>query len=232
MLASILITGGDEEQRKEKALWQTAEFLGKPPKNNPDFYLIEEEQSIKITQIRELKKRLSLKPFSSLNIVVLLNRAETMTIPAQNSLLKILEEPPLTSKIILTAPNPTALLPTIVSRCQLVRINETNHDPEESIFKIHLQFLNQILTSSPGQRILMSEEYSQTKEKAVEFCQNQLLTLRKVLHQETDKTSVKIALKPVQIAKIMRSLQKALVLLKSNVNPKILLENLLISYSI
>jgi len=228
MLASILITGGDPEQRKEKALAQAADFLGTTPENNPDFYLIEEEQSIKITQIRELKKRLSLKPFSSLNIVVLLNRAETMTVPAQNSLLKILEEPPSTSKIILTAPNPGALLPTIVSRCQLIRLGETNHTPEESVFKTHLQFLNQVLTSSPGQRILLSEEYSQTREKAIEFCQNQLLVLRKILHQETNETT----LKPAQTAKIMRSLQKALVLLKSNVNPKILLENLLISYSI
>jgi DNA polymerase III delta subunit len=228
MLASILITGGSPEQRREKALTQAAEFLGTAPENNPDFYLIEEDQSIKIAQIRILKEKLSFKPFSSLNIVVLLNRAESMTIPAQNSLLKILEEPPLTSKIILTAPNPGALLPTIVSRCQLIRLRETAMAPEESVFKTHLQFLNQVLAASPGQRILLSEEYSQNKEKAIEFCQNQLLVLRKILHQEAHET----ALKPAQTAKIMRSLQKALVLLKSNVNPKILLENLLISYSI
>lgn len=234
MLSSILITGGNAEKRKEKALLLANDFLDSHWENNPDFHLIEGENSIKIAQIRELKGKLSLKPFSSLTTVTLIDQAEKMTIPAQNSLLKILEEPPESSRFILTAPNPKSLLPTIVSRCQLVRIEQTSQDPEEGVFATHCQFLQEMIGATPGQRILLSEKYSQNNQEVLDFCQNQIRTLRKLLYQEVkkEKNLPLMNLTPRQMTKILRSLQKALFLLKSNINPRLLLENLLISYPI
>jgi len=234
MLASILITGGDAQKRQEKALLKAAEFLGGKTENNPDFYLIKEETSIKIAQIRELKEKISLKPFSAKAIVVVISEADKMTLPAQNSLLKILEEPPVSSRIILTAPGPKTLLPTIISRCQIIHLpTEIKVDPQ--ILNSQFLIFNSLLSASPGQKILLAEKYSQNQEQALAFCQNQLLFLRELLHQKTYKPNLRsrqINRNITQIAKIMRSLQQSLVLLKSNVNPRLLIENLLLSYPI
>lgn len=234
MLASILITGGNAQKRQAKALLKSADFLGNKTENNPDFFLIEEKTSIKIDQIRELKGKISLKPFSAKTVVVVISEADKMTLPAQNSLLKILEEPPVSSRIILTAPGPKTLLPTIVSRCQIIHLSdETKIDQE--ILDSQFSIVNSLLSASPGQKILLAEKYSQNQEQALEFCQNQLLFLREILHQKTyhpKSIRQQINLKTTQIARIMHSLQKSLILLKNNVNPRLLVENLLISYSI
>ncbi len=234
MLASILITGADQQKRKEKALTEAENFLGGKTENNPDFHLIEGEKSIKIAQIKEIKGVVSLKPFSSETIVVLINEAEKMTLPAQNSLLKILEEPPQSSRIILTAPCLKNLLPTITSRCQVTHLSDAKKN-DQSIFNSQLPIFNSISSSSPGQKILLAEKYSQTQEQALEFCQNQILFLREVLRQKarSSKTSrSQINLETKKIAQIIHLLQKGIILLKDNVNPRLLMENLLISYPI
>src|SRR4030043_1408378 len=234
MLASILITGGNAQKRQEKALLRATDFLGGKTENNPDFFLIKEETSIKIDQIRELKGKISLKPFSAKTVVVVISEADKMTLPAQNSLLKILEEPPQSSRIILTAPGPKTLLPTIVSRCQIIHLSdETKIDQE--ILNFQFSIFNSLLSAPPGQKILLAEKYSRDQEQALVFCQNQLLFLRELLHQKTyNPKSIyhQISLNTAQIARMMSSLQKGLILLKSNVNPRLLIENLLLSYQI
>lgn len=54
--------------------------------------------------------------------VYILERAETLNVAAANSLLKVLEEPPPYALFLLLAPHPDRLLPTILSRVQLVRL--------------------------------------------------------------------------------------------------------------
>jgi len=234
MLASILITGADKERRKERALTEAKNFLGSKTENNPDFHLIEGERSIKIVQIKEIKEKVALKPFSANNIVILINEAEKMTLPAQNSLLKILEEPPTSSKIILTTPSLKNLLPTITSRCQIIHLSD-KRKTDQKILSVQLPIFNSLFSASPGQKILLVEKYSQTQEQALEFCQNQILFLREILRQKVQnskRNSPQISLETKQIVKIIRRLQKSLILLKDNVNPRLLMENLLISYPI
>lgn len=73
---------------------------------------------IKIDQMTEMKKFVYLKPMSGRKRIFIINEAEKMTDEAANSHLKILEEPPLFSHIILISGNAALLLPTIKSRCQ------------------------------------------------------------------------------------------------------------------
>ncbi len=90
--------------------------------NHPDILHIKPAGSaIKIDQIRSLRNTLSLKPYEARHRVAILERAQEMTIPAFNALLKILEEPPERTTIILIANKSSDLLPTIVSRCQQIR---------------------------------------------------------------------------------------------------------------
>lgn len=76
--------------------------------------------SISIEQIRELRHMSTLKPLEGKRVVIIAE-AEQMTVQAANALLKILEEPPPTMFLILTASKVNALLPTILSRCQEIR---------------------------------------------------------------------------------------------------------------
>ena len=76
--------------------------------------------TIGIEQVREIRHAATLKPLEGRRVVIL-TEAEKMTIPAANSLLKILEEPPETTHLILTASQVSGMLPTILSRCQEIR---------------------------------------------------------------------------------------------------------------
>ena len=76
---------------------------------------------ILIDQIRALKRMVSLRSYEHGAKVYIISQAHCMTDDAQVSLLKILEEPPPNTYIILTATTDTALLPTIRSRCQQIK---------------------------------------------------------------------------------------------------------------
>lgn len=105
--------------------------------NHPDVGLIKPEASsersesrgsIKIGAIRELQKRLSLKPYEGKKKVVILDAAEDMTTGAANAFLKTLEEPPGETVIIMITSNLNSLLPTVASRCQIIRFNTLSNE--------------------------------------------------------------------------------------------------------
>lgn len=78
-------------------------------------------KQLKIEQIRHVISRLSLRPFSARYQVAVIDGADRMTDEAANSLLKILEEPPTHTRFMLLTSQVSDCLPTIISRCQLVR---------------------------------------------------------------------------------------------------------------
>jgi len=93
--------------------------------NHPDIYIIEPDgKSIKNKQIEEFQNNILLKPYESNKKVFIIEASDTMTISAQNRLLKILEEPPRYGIIILIAENFHSLLPTIRSRSQMIKFNK------------------------------------------------------------------------------------------------------------
>lgn len=92
--------------------------------NHPDVIHVKPTgATIKIAQVRALREALSMKPYEARMRVVIVTDAHAMNPSAGNALLKMLEEPPEHTILILTAPQSVDLLPTIVSRCQPVRFN-------------------------------------------------------------------------------------------------------------
>jgi hypothetical protein len=87
--------------------------------NHPDIITVapDEKGKIGIEAIHELQHSLQYQQYQSDNrrVAVILN-AETLTLPAENALLKTLEEPPAGTTLIVTASTPSALLPTVLSR--------------------------------------------------------------------------------------------------------------------
>ncbi|NRD77449.1 DNA polymerase III subunit delta' [Bacillus sp. BRMEA1] len=89
--------------------------------NHPDVHIVEPEGlSIKVDQIRELQAEFSKKGVESLKKVYLLFHADKMSVSASNSLLKFLEEPHAQTVAFLLTEQPQQILPTILSRCQVL----------------------------------------------------------------------------------------------------------------
>ncbi|MBN1428408.1 MAG: DNA polymerase III subunit delta' [Anaerolineae bacterium] len=90
---------------------------------HPDILTVKPEgTSIKIETIRDLQADLNLHPLEAHYRVALILDAHRLTDAAADALLKTLEEPPITARLILTAEVAEATLPTIVSRCQVLAL--------------------------------------------------------------------------------------------------------------
>ena len=88
---------------------------------HPDIEILKPQGAmIKLNQVRELQKALSFSPLDSQRRVCLILEAQKISLPAANALLKTLEEPPGGNHLILTSTAVRTLLPTIVSRCQVI----------------------------------------------------------------------------------------------------------------
>lgn len=107
-----------------------------------DYYeLGPDGKSIKVAQIRELQNVINIKPTFSKKSVYIIDDADLMTIEAQNSLLKTLEEPPEYAVIILIVHNERSILSTVKSRCVNIKFNKlSDKDIKKYFLKNDLNF--------------------------------------------------------------------------------------------
>ena len=107
-----------------------------------DYYeLGPDGKSIKVAQIRELQNVINIKPTFSKKSVYIIDDADLMTIEAQNSLLKTLEEPPEYAVIILIVHNERSILSTVKSRCVNIKFSKlSDKDIKEYFLKNDLNF--------------------------------------------------------------------------------------------
>ena len=98
-------------------------------------------KSIKVAQIRELQNVINIKPTFSKKSVYIIDDADLMTIEAQNSLLKTLEEPPEYAVIILIVHNERSILSTVKSRCVNIKFSKlSDKDIKKYFLKNDLSF--------------------------------------------------------------------------------------------
>ncbi len=92
--------------------------------NHPDVKVFEctEAASIKVAQIRELIGWARFHPLESGKKILIMEEVEKLSDSALNAFLKLLEEPPPSTSLILLAENPVELKPTLLSRCFRVRL--------------------------------------------------------------------------------------------------------------
>ncbi len=120
-MAFVLAKAINCERKKDDACETCLSCRGINARNFPDVMLIHPEGNvIKIEQMRTLRKIAYLKPMVGKKRVFIVTEAEKMTEEAANSLLKVLEEPPLFSYVILVTHNPFIIMSTIKSRCQIL----------------------------------------------------------------------------------------------------------------
>jgi DNA polymerase III delta prime subunit len=145
--------------------------------DNPDVLHIRPENSIGIEEIRTVTTFLSRQPIQSAHNTVIVHQAHLLTLPAQNAFLKTLEEPPANSQIYLVTDFPHQLLPTILSRVQLI---ESFLSPEEKDTSTAEELLRRFLAVGIGERLELIDRQEYTRETALQF----LSDLELVIHRD------------------------------------------------
>lgn len=129
---------------------------------NPDYAEITPDgKTLKIEQIRNLQARIVEKPITSRRKVYVIDDADLMSEESQNSLLKTLEEPPEYAVIILIVSNESRILPTIKSRCVIIKFQPLTSKEIKQVKPELSDDLIQLLEGS----LLNAENIEQKKEQ-------------------------------------------------------------------
>ena len=158
MIARLLISSSLDKRVEEikKILFQA----GFTP-NHPDLLYFPDDSKLGIAEARIIKKHFSLKPYSAKGRGVVLEDATNLTIEAQNALLKTLEEPPSEAILILGAPSDAKFLPTILSRCQIIRVQGIGDRAQEENYT---EDIEKLISSSNEERFEYIEKLKDREE--------------------------------------------------------------------
>lgn len=182
--------------------------LGRSLATDPDIVVVTDERSIKIAQIRELHQVVSVTPLTKQGHLVIISPAHMLTTPAQQALLKLLEEPPPATQIILTATNRQALLPTILSRCLVEGVGGA----EETVAgETTPSLIEQLVTLTTTQeKVTFIQNLPSKREELLPLLENEL---RRSVNYTAETWHWR------------QGLVETLAALRSNVNPQLCLEH-------
>lgn len=149
--------------------------------SHPDLIYLSHEKpaSIGVDDIREqVNDTIMIRPYSSYYKVYIIDEAEKMTVQAQNALLKTIEEPPEYAVIMLLTENADTLLPTIASRCVMLKLRNI----KDTLIKKYLMETMEVpdykadmctafAQGNMGRAILLanSEYFNEIREEAVQL---------------------------------------------------------------
>ncbi len=185
---------------------------------NPDIHILDgrEINSIGIEEVKNLQEDMQFKPFQERVQIAIIIDAKKLTTQAQNAFLKTLEESSDSTAYILLVNNEKDLLPTIISRSKKVYAIE-NHDKTEGkdIKEFCFELKNLIEAFSK------IESLSKDKIKSIEYLEQYLLTLQKILRQ-----SIKEGRNSSEIAQKISLVNITKGQILANGNRRLLFENL------
>lgn len=152
---------------------------------HPDLTVVQAENeggTLKVDQIRAARRTLVLKPYQSKYRVAIFLRFQEANDSAANALLKTLEEAPSYAVLVLTADSPEELLPTIVSRCEILRLRPLPIERVETFLKKHganeadARLISHISGGRPGYalRLLRNPEALSFRDEKLEELQTLL----------------------------------------------------------
>ncbi|MFA5532244.1 MAG: hypothetical protein WDA13_01420 [Candidatus Shapirobacteria bacterium] len=170
--------------------------------NNPDIFTINDQSGWTIELTRLLKKFLSQKPFNHQNKICLIYQAHNLNTESQNAILKTLEEPGENNYLILTTNKPSNLLPTIISRCHLVRLTDDNKDAAKSkIIQI---------TGNFNKDSAILDNLYKNKDQILPYLQDQLQIYQQILIENPNQSN----------NQIVKNLIKSINMINANVDPR------------
>ncbi len=178
---------------------------------------LEGKTSISIDQVHDLAGQLIYRALGESPRIVIISPAEKLTLPAQQALLKTLEEPPENTQIILVTEYREKLLPTILSRAVVFHdASSIIHIPSASS-SMYEQLQTQNITAC----LKLSDEWSKSKEETIEKLRKVLAEIRQQSHTNE---SYKILHDEKAIITCIEQLEK-------NVHAKLVLDHLFLILS-
>lgn len=213
---AFLITGSTKDTRmaeiqKKQKEWSISAF--------DVISVLREEGMTGIGQIRDFQHALMFTPYHSKQKMGVIHDAETLTVEAQNALLKTLEEPPARTILILETANPDLLLPTILSRCQIIHVSgDTNTQTTDSML-LCFKTIEHMMSLSIGKRIQWIDETMKTRNEAKIWVDEAIAAVRRVMLHNPALT----------LSTLTRRLLTARSQLAANVNPKLVLDCVVLS---
>lgn len=212
MIARALISPS-LEKRVEEIQRTLASHIPSGNTNHPDVLYFSSDSKLGIAEARIIKNHFSLRPYSAKGRVVVMEDASVLTLEAQNALLKTLEELPEYALFILGASSDANLLPTVLSRCEIVILSPAKPD-EGSLTNVSTSDIESLLQASIEGRF---DLIANLKEKE-EFLQ----ALVAYFHQDLNVYPRGVKLKFVH--ELLQAEQWA----KQNVNIRAILEYLML----
>ena len=216
---SFIITGGEKAQR----LTEISQRLIKLAISQFDTHrLLPEKTGIGIGQVRELQKKLQLKPYSSNQVAAIIEEAGSLTLEAQQALLKTLEEPPAGVIIFLESTNSSNLLPTIISRCQIINLTGDTK-PDQSALLQCINTLKQIIEKQKaGEKLQIIDTLPSKREELISWIDLAINGSR----QELLAKKPQLTLTKPQIVSLISKLFEAKTRLINNCNLKLVLDQI------
>ncbi len=219
-MQSLIIVSKDHKKGLKHAL----DICKENKIDSLDITTIKSDKAIGIEEVRTMQKGLILKPFKSQIKAVLIQNAESLTMQAQNAMLKTLEEPPNHTLIILSTTSKELLLSTICSRCRIFELEKEESMSEEEISE-NLNILTSLVSAGIGERLKIAQDEGKTQESAILWSEKMIIAARKkvIEHLEEDK-------QVYRYLNVLISIQRSYVTLKTtNANPRLTLETLLLN---
>jgi len=201
LFPSTLIIAKDKDTVDLKIGQICSDLNHKFDQNNPDILLINQDSGWGIDQVRKISNFLSQKPFSHQSKIIIVSEAQNLNTEAQNALLKVLEEPGQDNYIILTTNKTKSVLPTIISRCQTIKIFEKSNIKTKKEIDI---------TGDLIKDLTLSEKLGKNKEDILPLLENQLYFYQQELVKNPDQKT------KLLIEKIIKAIQ----MINANVDPK------------
>lgn len=208
--------------------------------NSPDLLIIKPEfagktanATIKIEKIRQLIRFLSLSPHSLGIKIAVIQAAHNLNQESANALLKTLEEPPKNSLILLISDKPSLILPTILSRCQKIRIAGIAYQINPKSQKL----FEQLVQGSVSEQFQLCSDLAERQKSLARVLNDWLVLIRDELLRQNQLADYTLNQNEVKLGKIAKLNRQELIdligqiiatknSLKRNVNPKLALENL------
>ncbi|MEG1500945.1 MAG: hypothetical protein RR396_03235 [Clostridiales bacterium] len=176
--------------------------------------------SLKIEQMRHLQNQAYLEPLEGKTKIFIVQDAHCLTESAANSLLKILEDPPSKTIIILLAENGHKLLSTILSRCRTYNFGQEGFAFDELLLEEILPKAEDFLSSLPNIDCLpvlnIAKIYEKDKDGLLYF----FLAVLRLLHQGAK--GGKCVFSPNTALKGALFIERAIGFLQNNINQRLL----------
>lgn len=160
---AYLFSGVEGIGKKTLALEFAQKVLGVDRlSNHPDFIFLEHQGEITLDLTLEFISKLAFKPFVAKKKVAIIDNAENLNINSSNALLKSLEEPS-SSTIVILISGRKNILPTIISRCQVLRFSVFSDQELENYAKTNLVEISQNAINLSFGRIDRLKKFAEEK---------------------------------------------------------------------